>query len=191
MNSRKLVFGIVAVFALLVLSGCGDQFGISAAHPLGTFEVMDEILTGKGLEKTERKFREPECFSRERFEKLGKLKVYQYEHFAKTSQFKHWVLIAVDDAGVVRAVGGCFHSGRKSFSDSGSKVEGYLGSLWAEVNGAPGEFEKKNEPGIDVNEFLIGHIEKGNVHGIWKKVPTSGMVSHHRAIHDGILLWID
>lgn len=193
MTTRNALLSIVAVCTLLSLAGCGDDsYGVTPSHPLGTFEVMDHFLTDdKGLEKSERKFAWPELFNSELNEKFGELKVYQYQDFPKTSQYKHVVLIAVDEVNIVRAVGGQFHSGRKGFDDSGSKVEAYLAGLWGEVGGGSVKFEKKNEPGVDVNEYLIGNLDKGNVHGIWKKTPTSGVASHHRTLNDQLLLWID
>jgi hypothetical protein len=189
---RVTSIAIVGTVLLLLLPGCGDSFGITPSNPLGTWDVMDSVLTAdKGLTRTERKFQVVECFRRELFEKFGKLKVFQYEEIAQNSDSKHLVLLAVDEVNIVRAVGGIFHSGRKSFSDSGSKVEGYMASLWAEVNGAPVEFTKENEPGGMISEFLLTKINKGNVHGIWKKTPATGEIAHHRTILDRMLLWID
>jgi hypothetical protein len=192
MQIRLKFVGALSVALLVVVAGCGVDFGLTPSDPLGTLSDMDKLLAGdKGLEKSQRKFTDPECFGHVRYEKLGKLKVYQYQDHNVNSTQKHWVLLGVDEAGKIKAVAGCFASGRKSFSDSGTKVEGLLGTLWAEINGGPAEFEKKNEPGIDVNEFLLATIEKGNVHGIWKKIPNSGLVSHHKTIWDMILIWVE
>ncbi len=192
MTVRKTAFGIAAGFVLLTLAGCSDPYGVTPSHPLGTFEVMDRILIDdKGLEKSERKFAWPELFNQELNDKFGELKVYQYQDFPKTSRYKHVVLLAVDEVNIIRAVGGTFHSGRKGFDDSGSKVEAYLAGLWGTVNDGPVKFVKKNEPGIDVNEYLISTLDQGNVHGIWKKTPGTGNASHRRTLSDQILLWID
>jgi len=186
------LFGIAAVIVLLALPGCGNEYGLSPSNPLGTWDVMDVFLTeDKGLERQEIKFSRVDCFSTEVHEKLKDLKVYQYQEFTKTTLGKHVVLIVVDDVHIVRAIGGVFHSRRKSFSEYGGKVESYLASLWAEINGGPAAFEKKNEPGAALNEFLISKIDQGNVHGIWKKMPGSGEISHHQTIQDRILLWTD
>jgi hypothetical protein len=191
-SARSFSFVVVVFLLTIILPGCGDPYGITPSHPLATFEIMDRILTDdKGLERSERTLTVAECFRSELHEKLGELKVFQYEEYAKSSVVKHVVLIAVDEVHIVRAVAGAFHSGRQSFSDSGGKAESYLCGLWAAVNGGPAEFTKRNEPGVDVNEYLLSTIEKGGVHGLWKKMPGAGVVAHHATIQDKILLWID
>lgn len=181
---------IAALMLTLAACGGGVSFDVSAGQPLGSVAQMEDVIKGKErFKKLERKLTRPECFNDlDRIEKLTEFKAYQWQEFPASETIKHLIVVAVDDAGEIRAVAGSFRSGSDKFTTNGTRTHEILASYWEAVFG-PATFKKQNRPGIDVDEFFLATAAKGGVKGRWEKEPKSGIASNKRSIWDMILIW--
>jgi len=185
------IFGILAVLAVPVwlMTRTGIDTGRDGSHPLGRFEVMDEFLREKGLERSERPILEAECPDPEVFLRLRDHPCYEYFDSMRQEQMRHRVVIAVDDRKQVVAVGGCFFSATNVWSTAGTRAENFLAHYWKEVVGSEPRFEKLNKPGVDLDEYLLAKVERPSWAAFWRKEPTSGNASHTRTLHDTLLVY--
>jgi len=182
---------LAALMLTLAACGGGVSFDVSAGQPLGSVAQMEDVIKGKErFERSkERKLTRPECFNDlDLIEKLTELKAYQWEEFPASETIKHLIVLAIDDAGEIRAVAGMFRSGSAKFTTNGTRTHEILASYWEAVFG-PATFKKQNRPGIDVDEFFLATAAKGGVRGRWEKEPKSGIASNSRSIWDMILIW--
>jgi len=184
-----MVRGLVVV-ASLALAGCGGFIETGPGHPLGKFEEIDALLAGeKGLAKRKGEINNSECFrNMELWESLEGMTVWEYED-TKAGNNTH-VKVVVDAGGEVKLVKGRFGSGRMEWSDSGTRVESFVGKLWAAAAGGPATFAKENRPRtIEVDEFLVCTFDRGGVAGRWEKIPTTKAVTVARNLNDHVLLY--
>lgn len=176
----------------LLLAACGGGgIEVTPAHPLGTLADFAKALDAIGrYEHSVRKFTNPETFAVEPWERFEALTVHAYEERTMSSAgVKHLVLIGVDEAGEVQAIGGSFNSKSPLYSTSGSETQKLLARFWVTVQGGEPTFEKLNYPGIDVDEYLRANFSTPTVAGIWHKQSTSKMISHSRSIWDMIFIY--
>lgn len=187
--SRATVVPVV-IGLFVALSGCGGGLELTPAHPLGTLADITAMLPADVFERSQRTFTEAECFGPERQEKYGELTVHVFEeHPGSSMGVRHWVLVGVDAAGQVQAIGAKFASQSAKFTTSGTRSQAFMASLWQELQGGEAAFTKANRPGIDMDEYFYANLAKGAIKGYWEKIPNSRNGSDTRSIWDMALVW--
>ena len=187
---RKSVFTVF--ISAFVLVGCGDFVGVSEEHPLGEFGEIDELLAGeKKFKKTSDKIGDPECFlDVALWEEIKDLTYHKYRDVGSGSVAGDiHVKIGVDGSGRVCAIVGRFNSRRAVWTDSGGRVESFIGKMWEAVSGGEASFTKMNRPGGYEDEYLFAEFDKGTVAGKWEKVPTTRRASDYNTLWDQVLIW--
>ncbi len=190
-----LLVGAVIAVPVLFLGG-GSNYGIDKSHPLGNLEVMSEYLAGKKLQRLERELKWSDMFPmtepHEDFKQEDDWTVVEFKDSAwQETGVHHYVFFLVDETGGIRASGGGFYSGTSKYATVGTKAEVFLARYWLAIVKSKPKFELGNEPGIKLDEFLNTQVQRGRVHGNWRKKPTTGDAKHTRSIYDHIVFWID
>jgi hypothetical protein len=193
----KALLSTLAILAMLAIPAAwilleGIDFGIDSKNPLGTFSKMDEYLREKGCKKGTIQLDTPDTFTLDSHALLKDLTCYEYADPKSGGQasLRYHVVIGVDAGGKVRCVGGRFMSRSGGFSTSGPASEEFLATYFEKHVGKRPTFEKRDEPGVDLDEYLWSEFTKGKIHGVWKKKPTTGDAKHTNTIFDHVLVWM-
>ncbi len=188
--SMLAILGLLAIPAGWVLLE-GIDFGIDSSHPLGTFSAMDSYLVEKKLKKATIEIDTPDFFDATSHAATKDHTWYEYWDGAHQEVVRHKVMIAVDGAGKVKALGGRFYSRSGGYSDAGTRAEKFLAQYFAAVSRNKDiKFQKELEPGADLSEFKFVSFQRGGLKGYWKKIPSTGDVRHTNTISDHIMIWM-
>lgn len=191
----KWFLAVIAIAAVLAVPVAmlwgGETWGITGSEPLGSFQRMDEFLVGKGLRKSAYELDWNDCFSEELHERLSEFTVHRYaERESLQGEVKHRVLIILDRAGKVQAVGGSFFSRSRAYAESGTSVERFLARYWMAVGAGEPQFVLENEPDDPKwDDVLWSRVQRPKFEARWRKKPAGGDVRETRAIWDRILVW--
>ena len=136
-----------------------SAFGISKEAPLGSFETLDQSLTGMGLAKEGPKASEHGETHNAYF--------YRDKEWMAKSSVSQSVMIYVDSSGKMVGVGAVYT--RKEALGS-PKVAEFISKMWKEYSQAPLQFASETTgEGLSARTFQTAKFTKDNVEGKWMK----------------------